>query len=153
MQILALKAVEEPTFEDLFRRIQRWYSRRYHVDITKINTIPDEEIWRTWFEEQFLEWKSHDNALMREKYQEFKQSILFEKEYETFSAKVDAEEEAYLEQLRQEEQQKESQEASENNQTVKASDMLSMQAPTADDNIKLNDINDYFDLDTSEIDE
>lgn len=82
-QIRALRAVENPTFEDTFKRIQRWYSTTYHVDITKIDTVPDEEILQAWFEERFRALKDSPDEKIQEEWTVLKRSILFEKEVQT----------------------------------------------------------------------
>lgn len=148
IQILALKAVEDPSFEDIFRRIQRWYSHQYHVPINQIDSISDEELLQAWFEEQFLALKNNENEALRQEYENLKKSIIFQEEYRSLLEQIEAEDEAFLEQLRKEQQdQKKEIEKTESTQ----SSMIFNDSN--EEKIELKNIDDPFYIDPSEFDE
>lgn len=80
IQILALKSVEEPSYEDQYRYICRWYSKTFHVPITEVNNFPEEEILKIWFEERFRELVTSDDEEQRKIYEETRNSLLYEEE-------------------------------------------------------------------------
>lgn len=100
-QVRALKAVESPSYEDTFRRIQRWYSEKYHVDITRMDTIPDEEVLQAWFEDRFLALKNSPDEKANEEYETLKRSILHRDDEAKEESEDDDWERKMLEEIRQ----------------------------------------------------
>ena len=101
-QILALRSVEDPTFEDTFRRIQRWYSNQFHIPLDRIDTVPDEEIVRAWFEDRFTIMKNSPDEKVRGEYEMLKDSILFEKDEQAEASEDDEWEKQMLEEIKKE---------------------------------------------------
>lgn len=79
-QVLALRAVEDPTFDDMFERIQHWYSSQYHIPIDRIETIPDEQIVKAWFVDRLTSMKNSSDEKIQHDYQTLKNSILFDED-------------------------------------------------------------------------
>lgn len=80
IQILALKSIEAPSYEDQYRYICRWYSKTFHIPITQIDNFSEEEILRAWFEERFRELATSEEAEQRKVYEETRNSIIYESE-------------------------------------------------------------------------
>lgn len=83
IKVLALKAVEHPTFDDTMRHLARWYSETYHYPLPEAYKLPDEELLRTWFEVKYRGLReSHDEKELEE-YDQTKDALLYEHEVET----------------------------------------------------------------------
>lgn len=80
IQILAIKAVENPTYEDQFRFICRWFSKTYSVPLNNVNEYSEEEILQVWFEERFKEMLESEDNQQRKMYEEIRQDVLYENE-------------------------------------------------------------------------
>jgi hypothetical protein len=76
VQVLALRAVEEPTYEDFIRRVQRWYSKNFHVSLNEVEHISDQELLRVYLEEQYLELYESDDDKKYQRYQDIRTNIL-----------------------------------------------------------------------------
>lgn len=98
LQILALKSIELPSYEDQYRYISRWYSKTFHVPITEVNNFSEEEILKAWFEEKFRDLASSEDEEQRKLYEETRNSILYEEEL----AEADKEDDEWVKEMEKE---------------------------------------------------
>jgi hypothetical protein len=76
IQVLALRSVEDPTFEDFFERVCRWYSKSFSVPLPDVESIPDEKILRAYFEEHYYELATSDSDEDFAKYKKLRETVL-----------------------------------------------------------------------------
>jgi hypothetical protein len=60
LRLLALKARVKPDLTDLHRFVARWYSKEFHTPLHVVFTLPIDDLWRAYFEEQFAEMEQID---------------------------------------------------------------------------------------------
>lgn len=80
IQILAIKAIENPTYEDQFRFICRWFSKTFSIPLNKVDEYSEEEILQAWFEERFKDMLDSGDDEQRKAYEEIRQNIIYEEE-------------------------------------------------------------------------
>jgi hypothetical protein len=83
IQILAINAIENPSYEDQFRFICRWFSKTFSIPLNKVDEFLEEEILQAWFEERFKEMLDSGDDEQRKAYEEIRQNILYEEELKT----------------------------------------------------------------------
>lgn len=103
IQILALKSVEAPSYEDQYRYISRWFSKTFHIPITEVNNFSEEEILKTWFEEKFRELATSEEEEQRKIYEETRNSIIYENEI----TEAEKEDEAWVKEMQKEAEESE----------------------------------------------
>ena len=95
IQILAVNSIENPTYEDQFRFVCRWFSKTYSVPLNKVDEYTEEEILRAWFEEKFKEMLESGDDSQRKYYEEMRQNIIYEEELKG----ADKEDEDWVEEM------------------------------------------------------
>lgn len=75
-QLLALNAVENPTYDVFLDRIRRWYAKNFLVPLTKVYQINDLKLLTVWFEEFFLGLRQNGSLEALEDYHKIKKDIL-----------------------------------------------------------------------------
>lgn len=65
IMVLAIKAIEEPTYQDFRNKVARWYSSTYSVPLPDTDAIPDHELLKVYFEERYRELYDGDDAARR----------------------------------------------------------------------------------------
>jgi len=104
LQILALKAVEQPSWDDFYRKICRWYSKTFHTPLPQVLEMSEMEVLRTYYEEKYDEIyqiKDKDN-ITKNMYEQLRQSILYGDTYEELVRKEELEIEKELEAIQKE---------------------------------------------------
>jgi hypothetical protein len=81
IQVLALKAVEEPDDEAIYSRICRWYSREFSTPLPEVENLDPIHVLSHYFQDKYLTMSSGDEKAFAE-YDDIKLSILFPEEYE-----------------------------------------------------------------------
>lgn len=76
LQILALKSVEAPTFDDFYNRVCRWYSREFHTPLPQVKEMAMEEVLSTYFEDNISSLKNSDDEESKQKYENLRNEIL-----------------------------------------------------------------------------
>ncbi|NBO99759.1 MAG: hypothetical protein EBU90_06485 [Proteobacteria bacterium] len=82
IQILALKSIEDPSYEDQYRHISRWFSKTFYIPLNQVDNFSEEEVLRAWFEEKLRDLSSSEDEEQRKIYEETRNSILYEDEIE-----------------------------------------------------------------------
>jgi hypothetical protein len=62
LQVLALQAVESPTWEDWYRRLCRWYSKEFSTPLAEVYGLAEEEVIRAYHEDQFFAMKQNTDT-------------------------------------------------------------------------------------------
>jgi hypothetical protein len=104
LQILALKAVEQPSWEDFYRKICRWYSKTFYTPLPQVLEMSELEVLRTYYEEKYDEIyqvKDKDN-ITKDMYEQMRNSILYGSVYEELLKQEELEIEKELEAIRKE---------------------------------------------------
>ena len=76
LQVIALKAVEDPTYQDFYDRICRWYSKTFSTPLAEVRQLADTEVLSTYFKETYYELAMDDSDDSLKKYQELRDSVL-----------------------------------------------------------------------------
>ena len=98
IQLLALQAVEDPTYENFYDRVCRWYSQTYATPLREVSGMPDEEVLRVYFEETFREQYSSSDEHVAKQYDDMRVTLLYESD-ENEAAADEAWEEQMLKDL------------------------------------------------------
>ena len=96
LQILALKAVEMPSWDDWYRRICRWYSKEFSTPIADVYGLAEEEVFQSYFEDQFYTMKQHTDDEGVEAYGNLKDSIINGDEVQAIEEQVEAEDDEWM---------------------------------------------------------
>jgi len=80
LQILAIKAAEDPDAEDYYERICRWYSREFSTKLTEVREADPAHVMKVFYDDHFLSLKTGDEHAERE-YEKQKLMIIFPEEY------------------------------------------------------------------------
>lgn len=80
IQILAINAIENPTYEDQFRYVCRWFSKTYSIPLNQVDQYSEEEILQAWFEDRFKEMLESGDDEQRKAYEELRQNLIYEEE-------------------------------------------------------------------------
>ena len=88
IQILALKSVEEPTDEDIYLRICRWFSQTFSTPLPEVEALDPVYVLTHYFQDKFLtQSQGEEKDFM--KYEDRKMQLLFPEEYEKKKNKDD----------------------------------------------------------------
>jgi hypothetical protein len=97
IQILALNAVENPTYEDQFRFICRWFSKTYSIPLNQVDQYSEEEILQIWFEDKLRDLLEDGGDEQRKAYEDARQNILYEEELQ----QAEDEDEEWVKEMKQ----------------------------------------------------
>lgn len=76
IQVLALRAVEEPSYEDIYERICRWYSRSFSTPLAEVREMAEADVLRVYFEEQYLEAYTSTDEKDAKRYDDIRDRLL-----------------------------------------------------------------------------
>jgi hypothetical protein len=76
IQILAIKAVEQPTFDDWYRKVCRWYSVKFSTALPDVSSIPANDVLQAYYEELFDAMYSSVDEEVKQRYAEVRKVIL-----------------------------------------------------------------------------
>lgn len=77
LHLIALAAVEEPTWKDQYRGICRWYSREFHTPLKVVEEELDQlHVLMHYYEDSFEKLYRSDNEESRQKYEAIKEDAL-----------------------------------------------------------------------------
>lgn len=80
LQLLAFKAIEEPTWDDFYRGVCRWYSKTFHTPLHEVDKLPKVRVMREWYEDHYQELFNSDDEKKVDRYHELKEQLLYEEE-------------------------------------------------------------------------
>ena len=96
LQILALMAIESPTWDDWYRRICRWYSKEFSTPLSEVQDLTEETVIREYFEDQFYNMKMRTDDEGIEAYKNLKDNIINEEEIQAAEEQVEAEDDNWM---------------------------------------------------------
>ena len=76
IQVLALKAIEDPDTEDVYRQICRWYSREFSTPLTIVEDMDPIYVLRHYFEIRYRDLRNGSDNEYRE-YEKIKLELIF----------------------------------------------------------------------------
>ena len=53
LRILAIQSVEDPTYEQVYAKICRWYSREFHTPLPEVEKMAEEMVFKVYFEDKY----------------------------------------------------------------------------------------------------
>lgn len=80
LQLLALRAVESPNWDDFYYSVCRWYSKTFHTPLHQVRSVPKADVMRAWYEEHYEELLNSEDDKKVERYHEIRDSIVFKEE-------------------------------------------------------------------------
>ncbi len=75
IKILALKAADQPDWEDWYRRICRWYSREFSTPLPQVMQMAEQEILQTYFEDKYEQMATSGDETVRKEYENLKETV------------------------------------------------------------------------------
>jgi hypothetical protein len=90
IQVLALQSVEDPTYEDFYRSVCRWFSKEFSTPLTEVQEMGDEYVLSHYYETMYAEVKDATGEQSAENYNALKASILLN-EHEKTATEMDDE--------------------------------------------------------------
>jgi hypothetical protein len=106
LQVLAIKAVEDPSYEEYRARIQRWYARNFHVSLSEVTDLSDEDLFKIYLEETYLAMYESEDDKEVQKYNQIRQAILAEFEDPQHQVQIVEEDDDWARQENEKEQEK-----------------------------------------------
>jgi len=76
IQILSLKAVEQPDYNAFYRRICRWYSMNFSTPLKTVEKYDEFHVLQTYFEHQYQELYSAKGEEAQRLYQDLRTELL-----------------------------------------------------------------------------
>lgn len=103
IQILAIRDVEYPSWDSFYRKVCRWYSREFHVPLNQMDTIPELEVIRTYYEDQYEKLQALGTKESQEEFERIKNAVILGPDkYKQEESESEDEEEAWAQELREE---------------------------------------------------
>lgn len=131
VQILALNSVENPTWEDLYDKVCRWYSKTFFTPLADVAKLPRFKVMKIWYQEQYESLYESSDKDKRQEYQELRERLLYADEIEQAELSDDAWEMEMAEEVRKgldaHENQKEKQDLTANPLTMDEPNLLAEQ--------------------------
>jgi hypothetical protein len=99
IQLLALKSVEKPTYEDFYRKVCRWYSTKFSTPLTEVEDMAEEHVLRHYFEDNYSALYESDESESKQAYERVRESIISDMYEQEEAAKEDDD---WVEQMKRE---------------------------------------------------
>lgn len=80
LQLIALQAAEDPTDEQFYRGVCRWYSEKYATPLHQVEDMDYYYVLQHYFEENYNELKSSTDKDANHQYDEIKTRLLYPEE-------------------------------------------------------------------------
>jgi molybdopterin converting factor small subunit len=122
IMLLSLDAIENPTIQDSYRRICRWYSKNFNTALHEVEGLDPEFVLRAYWEDyiyELAEKASEGDDKAETAYEEFIGALV--KDNNDIEKEVD-EDEKLLEEMRQQLAKEKEQKANKNKDSGQASD-------------------------------
>lgn len=75
IQLIAAEAVDSDTYDAWYKSICRWYSREFSTPLPQVEEMPEEEIFRVYYEDAF--WVlAHGNEEQQNKFAQIVQDLM-----------------------------------------------------------------------------
>jgi hypothetical protein len=81
LQIIALQAAEDPSDEQFYRRVCRWYSEKYSTSLHVVEEMDYYYVLQHYFEDNYHQLESSDDKDVRYKYEEIKARLIYPEEF------------------------------------------------------------------------
>lgn len=82
LQLIALQAAEDPTDQQFYRGVCRWYSEKYATPLHEVEEMDYYYVLQHYFEESYSELRSSPDDKTHQKYEEIKAKILYPEEFQ-----------------------------------------------------------------------
>ena len=100
LQILAIASVEDPSWEDQYRGICRWYSKEYATPLHIVEQELDRmQVLRHYYEDAFKRLSDSQDENQQVKYEEIREKILYGAKSEAELAEETAEDDDWADQM------------------------------------------------------
>lgn len=76
LQVLAIKATEDPSFEDFIEKVQRWYSKTFSTPLTEVEGMSDEKLVETYLKEKYLDLYDSSDEKEYQRYLDIRELIV-----------------------------------------------------------------------------
>ena len=76
IQIIALHEAENDTYEFFYNRICRWYSKEFSTSLVEVEDMPEEKIFKTYFEDMIARMREDISDEGKERYERYRTTLI-----------------------------------------------------------------------------